>query len=130
MQDAIPTHIRHFLRDHIRSVVQLELLLMMHKEPERAWKIDEAGEQLYIPGSFAGPLLESLRAAGLVAVTDENGPRYRFAPQAAHLGPLVDELAAVYQERPVSTIHAIYTGPADNLQQFADAFRIRKKEES
>ncbi|MGE3316536.1 MAG: hypothetical protein AB7O26_15580 [Planctomycetaceae bacterium] len=128
MQDAIPTPILQFLREHIRSVVQLELLLMLHKQPERAWGIAEVSEQLYIPNSFSESILESLRRIGLVAVTEESSRQYRYAPAAPELVPLIDDLARIYQERPHSTIHVIYTSQTDQLQNFADAFRIRKKE--
>jgi hypothetical protein len=128
MQDAIPAPILQFLREHIRTVVQLELLLMLHKEPERRWKVEEAAEKLYIPGTFAESLLESLRVAGLATLIESDGRRYQFGPKAPHHGPLISDLAILYSERPVSTIHAIYSVQTDNLQTFADAFRFRKKE--
>jgi hypothetical protein len=62
-------------------------------------------------------------------IVEVPGGGYRFAPESPHLVPLIDDLATLYRERPVSTIHAIYKTSADNLQHFADAFRIRKKEE-
>lgn len=128
MQDAIPAPILQFIRQHVRSVVQLELLLLLHKEPERSWKVEQAAEQLYIPGTFAESLLEDLRTAGLVALIEGDVRSYRFELKTPQLRPIVDELASLYRERPVATIHAIYSAQTQNLQNFADAFRFRKKE--
>ena len=127
MTDSIPAHVHQFLRDHVKSIAQLELLILMHGAPEQARTPEATAKQLYIPESFAGQLLENLRAAG-VATVDGDPPQYRYAPQAPHLGPLVDDLVRLYRERPVTTVNVIYSAPTENLQTFADAFRIRRKE--
>ena len=128
MSDSVPAHIHQFLRDHIRSIAQLELLILMHGAPERAWTADDAAKQLYIPASFAESLLELLRAAGLLAV-QEKSKAYQYSPQAPHLAPLVDELVRLYRERPVTTVNVIYSAPTEHLQTFADAFKIRRKDD-
>lgn len=126
MQDAIPAPIRQFLREHIRSVVQLELLLLLHREPERSWTVTEIAERLYIPGSFAESLLDGLRTQCLASTAEAN--RFRFDPKLPEHSRVIDELARLYKERPHSTIHVIYTSKNDTLQSFADAFRFRRKE--
>lgn len=127
MTDSIPAHVHQFLRDHVKSIAQLELLILMQGDPQRSWTADAAAKQLYIPESFARQLLDNLRVAGVVSGTGDP-PQYQYAPQAPHLGPLVEDLVRVYRERPVTTVNAIYSGPTENLQTFADAFRIRRKE--
>jgi hypothetical protein len=129
MPDPFPADVHQFLRDHIRSVAQLEVLLLLHTDDQKAWTIEESAKQLYIASSMTGPLLESLRDSGLVVVDDGNSKRYRFSPKTAELRQVVGDLARMYHERPVSTINIIYAIPTENLQSFADAFRIRKKED-
>lgn len=126
MSDDFPAKIYQFLREHIRTIAQLELLLLVHRSPEKSWTVEEIAKQLYIPSSFAASILESLRKSGLVAMKDDNQQEYRFMPKSAELGQIVDELETLYRERPVATIHAIHSTSMDTLQNFADAFRIRK----
>src|SRR5688500_6221667 len=68
MPDDIPAPVLQFLADHIRSIAQLELLLMLHRERQRTWTIADAAKELYTAVSMTEPLLESLRAIGLVSL--------------------------------------------------------------
>jgi hypothetical protein len=129
MSNPFPVHVRDFLQQRIRSIAQLELLLALRNDPQRAWAVGEAAKQLYISPSMAEPLLETLRASGLAVLEPGEERRYRFAASSDELGRLVGELATLYKERPVSTINEIYSLPSQTLKNFADAFRIRKVED-
>ena len=112
-----------FIREHIRSVWALELLLLLKRDPERRWTPDELVRELRASGPLISSNLEALERAGLSAC-DEDG-RCRYAPAAALLDKLCNELEAAYRERPVALINVI-ASPPDKLQSLADAFRIRK----
>lgn len=126
MSDDFPASIHRFLREHIRTIAQLELLLLVQRAPEKSWTVEETANQLYIPISFAASILESLRKSRLVVLREGSQRGYQFAPESPALGQLVVDLATLYRERPVTTIHAIHSTSMDSLQNFADAFRIRK----
>ena len=126
MPDEIPAPVLQFLADHIRSIAQLELLLMLHRERQRTWTIAEAAKELYTAVSMTEPLLESLRAIGLVSL---QGDRYQYDPKSKSLDGIVDDLSQLYQQRRVTIINLIYSAPVQKLQDFADAFRIRKPKE-
>lgn len=117
-QDLLP-----FIREHIRSVWTLELLLLLKRTPARSWTPDELVRELRASGPLIATNLEALQRAGLTA-SDEAG-RHRWAPASALLEKLRNELEAAYRERPVALINVI-ASPPDKLQSLADAFRIRK----
>lgn len=112
-----------FIREHIRSVWALELLLLLKRDPERRWTPDELVRELRASGPLIANTLEALQRAGLTAC-EEDG-RCRYAPAAGVLDRLANELEANYRERPVALINVI-ASPPDKLQSLADAFRIRK----
>ena len=128
MPEVIPAAIQSLLREHIRTIAQLELLLKLHGQPQQEWSVEEAAKELYTAPSMTGPLLEALRASGLVERIESDGRRYRYAPKSEELAKTVDDLSQIYEQRRITIINLIYSAPIKNLQDFADAFRFRKKE--
>lgn len=126
MPDALPPNVRQFISEHIRSIAQLELLLMLRRNRDKAWSVEEAARQLYTAATMTQPLLESLRAIGLTSISSGT---YTYAPKSAEMEQVVGELDKLYQERRVTVINLIYSAPVEKLQNFADAFRIRKPPE-
>lgn len=111
-----------FIREQLRSVWALELLLLMRRKPDRRWTPHELVGELRASHSLVNDNLASFERAGLV-VADEEG-RYVFSPASPLLRSLCDQLDDAYRERPVTVINAI-VAPPDKLQALADAFRIR-----
>ena len=126
MPEEIPADVQRFLADHIRSIAQLELLLMLHRERERTWTVAAAAKELYTAVSMTEPLLESLRTIGLVSL---QGDQYQYSPKQQPLDRVVSDLSQLYQQRRVTIVNLIYSAPVQKLQDFADAFRIRKPKE-
>jgi len=120
---GIPDRVGQFIGAHISSVEGLEVLLLLHGQPERWWRHDEIGAELKsVPESVALRLAD-LREHDLVE-TDAAGA-YRFSPAAD--AAAVDELRESYRRRRVAVIAAIFAEPGDDpAQDFADAFRLRK----
>jgi hypothetical protein len=128
MQNDLPPDVRQFLSDYVQSISQLELLVLLQRDAEKFWSVEEAAKELYTPASMTEPLLESLRMNGLVSFGGETKRDYRYAPKSPALDKLVRDLVQLYAERRVTIINTIYSGPLQKLQNFADAFRIRNKE--
>ena len=111
-----------FIREQLRSVWALELLLLMRRQADRNWSPQELVDELRASAPLVTDNLAFFERAGLVIGDDEG--RYAFSPAAPLLRSLCDQLDAVYRERPVTVINAI-VAPPDKLQTLADAFRIR-----
>lgn len=111
-----------FIREHIRSVWALELLLKLKADAERCWTADELVESMRASHALVDSNLDALMSAGLVVADDAGCFRYR--PAAPVLGRLCDELEESYRVRPVTVIRWI-SAPAERLQSLADAFKFR-----
>lgn len=113
-----------FIREHIRSVWALELLLKLKADPERCWAAGELVDSMRASHALVDGNLDALMNAGLV-VPDDSGC-FRYRPAAPALAKLCDELEETYRVRPVTVIRWI-SAPAERLQSLADAFRFTGK---
>jgi hypothetical protein len=126
--EPIPSTVRLLVAEHIRSVLELECLLLLRRDPARRWTAEELARELRIDIEWAIRELSDLARRGFAARDDSPVPHYSYAPSTPALGEILAELAVLYAERRVSVTELIYARPSGNpLKSFADAFRIRKE---
>lgn len=111
-----------FVREHVRSVWALELLLVLKRDPERCWEAQALVGELRASMGLVNDNLHRFERGGLV-VRDDDGC-WRYAPASPILGELSDRLESAYRERPVAIVNLI-AAPRDPLQSLADAFKFR-----
>jgi hypothetical protein len=117
-----------FIHAVIPSVSAAEVLLLMHRHPQRWWTTAELKAELpadvNINEGGIAACLEALRPHGVIEFNAEKLVRYCPASdsQDAH----VRTLAQAYNERPVTLIRMIYALRDPKIQTFADAFKLRK----
>jgi hypothetical protein len=112
-----------FVREHLRSVWALELLLLLRRDPERCWTAPDLVRELRGSTGLVNDNLARLERGGL-AVREEDG-RFRYRPAAPVLDALCERLETAYRQRPVAIVNLI-AAPRDPLQSLADAFRFRR----
>src|SRR5690606_34932858 len=86
MPEDIPAELRSFITDHIGSIAQLELLLLLAADPAKSWNADEAAKALYTAADMTYGLLEGMRTLGLLEAVENSDERYRFAPKKPEWG--------------------------------------------
>ena len=111
-----------FVREHVRSVWAVELLLVLKRDPERRWPPDALTAELRASSTLVNDNLQRFERSGL-AIRDEDHT-WRYAPASPVLAHLADRLERAYRERPVSIINLI-ASPPDPIQGLADAFKFR-----
>jgi len=127
--EVIPQEIQQFVLSHIDSVAQLEGLLLFHSAPSLAGNADLVAQRLYISQDEASRLLRHLHMAGFLAVTSGENPTYFYHPRTSDVASLVDQLASLYVNYLVPITNLIHSKPKTRIQEFADAFWIRKDKE-
>ena len=129
MPDQISPEVKRFIQNAINSVEQLEVLLFLVSNPEQAWSAEDVSARIRVAPETVAAKLAELHKAQLLAVTDEEAPRYRYAPATSALAQEVaDRLNQAYKEGKDTIIQLIYSRPLDNIRYFADAFRIKKED--
>lgn len=125
-EDPIPNNVRQFILKSIDSVAELEALLLLRANSQQKWNTNSVAKRLYINEQQALPLLSSLCGQGLVVLNEND--EYAYQPVSADLTELVDSLAEIYARHLVPVTNLIHSKPRTRMQEFADAFRIRKDE--
>jgi hypothetical protein len=129
MNQDIPDNVRALIAAHISSVVQLELLLLLHAEPTRERTPADISRELRIDAGWVAGQLRDLCAAGLLVCTEGPNPSFRYWAARPEFHDAVEGLAHAYAERRVTVIALIFSKPADPIRSFTDAFRLRRDKE-
>jgi hypothetical protein len=116
---------RTLISQHITSIEQLEILLLLRSEPARSWKPEEVDDRIRSSLSSVSARLADLADRGFLR-RDGDGYRYDPGPERA---AAVDELSHAYAQRRYSVIDLILSSPSDKLKVFARAFRIRRDDD-
>jgi hypothetical protein len=120
----IPADVRRFIVDHVHSVEQLEILLLLHRHPARWWTAADVNAEIRTSLASADDRLRDLAGRGLAGVDAGTPPRYRFAPAEGATAALVSRVAGTYREHRVSVVTLIYSKPSDAVRDLAEAFRL------
>jgi hypothetical protein len=120
----IPDGLKAFVLNHVASVEQLEILCLFFQDVRRAWSARDIFREIQSSERSIDECLKHFERAGLIGC-DHNGDWSVAAPEN-DLIRSAEGICKLYRERRVSVIELIYNPPVDNLQNFADAFKLRK----
>ncbi len=124
----IAPDIRSLLKQSIKTIGQLETLLLLFEQPDRTWTAEAVAQELRTSSYGAESHLESLVTARLLVKESGADPtQYVYRALDNDLHRRVAEISTLYRERRISIIEVLYGAPQDALRAFADAFRITKE---
>lgn len=123
-RNQIPPEVREFIRRDIRSVVQLEVLLLLHRTLERAWTVAEVSHELGIDPEIAETELASLEQLQLIRTGETTPISYQYGPKDRNKRIIVEELAASYAKQRVAIFSFILSESDSRIRRFAEAFRL------
>jgi hypothetical protein len=124
MLGDFPSDVKQFIDQHIESLAQLEVLLLLHERAERQVHPGEIARRLAIMPEMSATILADLARRGFAVRKDE---LYRFQSPDGNAEQLINKLAETYRDRRVAVTSAIYSKPIDKVKTFAEAFRLRKE---
>ena len=114
--------------EHIHSIEQLEVLILLRAAPDRAWSAPEVNHELQSSVMSIQDRLGDLAARGLLSVREaETTLVYRYAPSTDEIRRLCDELATAYKERRLAVVNLIYAKVESDVVSFSEAFKITRK---
>jgi len=126
----IPADVREFLREHVESYEQLEVLLIFSRAVDRAWSPGELAVEASVSPEAAREAVEHLSRVGVLAKSGA-GADERFMPNAAYAGR-IDRLVAEYRRDRLAvmnlmTSYALERVRTSALRAFTGAFLLGKK---
>lgn len=120
---GIPEAVERLIAQHIDSVEQLEILLLLSRTSPRGWTANDVASDLRVDSGSAQRRLEDLTRRGFA---DQNGESFQYRANNS-MDASVRQLADSYRERRVAIITMIFTKPVDPVRELAEAFRISRK---
>ena len=119
----ISESLKTFLQQRLPSIEQIEIVLLLRRDRERAWAAPEVAQELRTPPESAAMRLFLLASNGMLSFEAAGGaPRYRYIGADEEL---VNELADAY-ESDRAGVGAAIGAPPDPIRSFADAFKLKK----
>ena len=129
MESTIPAEVREFVEKHIRSLDQLEVLLLVSARPDREWSVDDVYNVVRSSPTVVSERLESLVNMRILSRAGQP-PLFRYQPQTEELSRAISALGATYKLSRHRIVELIYAPSRsdDPLKGFSDAFRFKRKE--
>ena len=126
--DLIPEEIKQFLIENIDSIAELEGLLIVRSNPEVLWSAHSLAQRLYVAQEQIENVLVRLHSLAFLAAKGDNPTTYFYKPRSMGLAHIVDQIAEVHSKYLISVTNLIHAKSETRIQEFADAFKLRKKD--
>ena len=127
METDISSEVIQFVAQFIRSLDQLETLLLVSALPDREWSVAAVDSVIRSNPESVSLWLEGFVQSGILSRSRETG-LFRYQPSTAELARAVAALGATYKMSRHKIVELIYAGQPSAIKSFAEAFRFRKKE--
>jgi len=125
-EGLIPKNVREFITANIDSIAELEALMLLFREPAADWTAASLAERLYSGPEQAEEAIAKLCSIGVAHAKAGDPVTYHFHPSTPELEQMVSDLAETYSKYLVPVTNLIHSKPQSRVQQFADAFKLKK----
>jgi hypothetical protein len=121
----LPQDLRRFIEQHLRSSIEVELLLLLSRSAETFWSASAAAAVIGADTRDTRAHLTRFMAAGLVERSKQT-EAFRFAPATPERRSAVASLSEYWSTSREEVLRAIW-GSIAQITAFADAFRFPGK---
>lgn len=119
--------VRDLVREHVGSVIELEVLLLLSHSPARSFTAAEVARELRVAPEWTQGYLSKLASGGILRERAGRAPAYTFAPSAPSTSDTVFRLARAYSRQRHTVIDLIYSEPDDQILTFPEDFKPWKR---
>lgn len=113
-----------FIEGCFTTAVQVEVLLLLHRDKEQAWSATAVSRELRIDPEHASAAMAHLASNELLLSADGG---YRMGPLRKRDSELVDAVAALYPSYRVAIISIIFSKPSGPIVNKNRGVRGRRK---
>jgi hypothetical protein len=125
--DELPSNLHEFITLNIRSVEQLDILLLVARESGTDWTVQSVYEVILSTKPSVEQWLDEFVRLKFLKKEGGDTAVYRFSA-TDETAALVMDLGKLYKTKPVRVIEAIFKADRNPAQSFADSFRFKPKE--
>jgi hypothetical protein len=129
-EEGLSPSVMQFIEHYVRSVEHLEIMLLLGRNHEQEFSVQAVYQVIMSTKDSVQGWLDEMVSKNLAVCNGGSPAKYKFASANTESLEVVQQLGAFYKAYPVRVIEAIYRPRIphrDPAQDFADAFRLRKK---
>ena len=112
-----------FIANSIPSIWALELLFLLQSSEDIGRTMDDLVMDLRSSSTAIAQAIRQLQNSGLVI---EDAHRYIYRPASPILDLFAREARKLYAVKPLSVLKVIGSARNENLQRFADSFKLKE----
>lgn len=120
--------VKEFIAEHVHSVLQLEVLLLVSQNKDKAWTPAAVGRELHLSAESAKVQLDGLSRSLLTVLDGAGEDLYQYNPSSNELNQTLSQLAIAYATQRVAVLTLIFAKPVDKVRLFKETFRLIKGE--
>lgn len=124
-EPQLSPELRELIDHHLGTIDEIEVLLWLFGRQGEQHAAQVVASGLRKPEEGVRHQLQQLATNGFLVHHETDGT-YSYSVRTPGVTDAIEELARLYEERPVTLINALYERPSTSVRSFADAFRIRK----
>lgn len=115
-QPWISNDARRAIETHLKTVEELDVLLLLGRDPERYWSSTAAAEATALPPRVTADVLEVLASRNLLDVRLGEALLYRFDPAAFETRALADAILEAGWRRRTAVVRIILGLPSQPIR--------------
>jgi hypothetical protein len=121
----ISAEVREFLAKYANSAELLDILMLLHREPDAVWTAESVSNRVFTVPQAAERRLEELVGHGLAKPRTDVPGAYILDAQHPAFKTVIPAVRAAYEASRAEVIGIVFNLRADPLQSFSNAFRLR-----
>jgi hypothetical protein len=135
IEPDIPQDLQIFMRDHLESYEQLEILIRLRAHPERTWAPHSISSELRIDEAISEEALRFLCRQGLLGVDiGKQALLFKYEPKSSELDALVGRLVQAYDTERLAVMRLMTANSIERLRtkalkKFSDSFILARKKD-
>ncbi len=123
-EPELPLVLQSFIIDNIKSVEQLEILLLIYSQIGQLWTPVKVSQELRSSEESTSRSLEYLTRRGVLCRISEGGS-LSYSSFEEWVERMLS-LSFYYKQKKFKVIEQIFLRPSEVITTFADAFRLKK----
>ncbi len=113
-----------FVRKSLTTTWDLELLLLLFRTRDRAWRMTELIREIQASQKTIGDAIDRLRALSLLTLDDDG--KVRFVNSNPAPADMIEHLQKLCLLKPFAVMSAILEAKNRPLSDFSDAFKLKE----
>jgi 16S rRNA C1402 N4-methylase RsmH len=119
--------VKEFIAEHVQSVLELEVLLLLNQNRDNSWTSESVGGALHLSVKSAKAVLDELVSNGfLICIDGATEHLYRYNRPSEEFDKRLSQLANAYATQRVAVLTHIFANQVDKVRLFTETFRMIK----